>query len=172
MFSLLNFKLIGLSALAGVALSVYPAIKLHNWRVDSLRAQWEQTRLEAIKTATDATQKVCDDNNQITKEAGDALQKRLNAVNARYYSVLKNATASDSGAATIAAAAARIDAAPSGIMPFVHVPTLDGIHAAKIADDTAAKLISLQDTVAAIYELNGQADKLPAEYRLNDKYQH
>lgn len=161
MFGLSTIKAMGLSALLALAVAAYPAIQLHNWRVDNLQAAWAVKREQAVKAAIDAAQKNCDENNRITKEQSHALQARLDATAARYYSVLKHTTASDNGAVTIAGAARGGDEAASGAVPVMQIP----VAAAKEVDDQASRLIVLQDTVAEIYRQNGQAGLLPDEYR-------
>lgn len=159
MFGFSTLQAMGLSALLALALAAYPAIRWHNDRVDVLKAEWAEAAQQAAKKAVDAAVKACDDNNRITKEQSHALQARLDTTSARYYSVLKHTTASDNGAVTIASAASGRDEATSGAVPVMQIP----VAAAKEADDQASRLIVLQDTVAEIYRMNGQADLLPIE---------
>lgn len=154
-------QLIAIGAVIGAAGVGVAAYNLHDWRVDSLRTAWEEEAKELAAAAVAASQKDCDENNQITKEQSHALQSRYDAINARYLSVLKHATTGGNCAVTIADAASGDDAAAYGAMPAMLLP-IDKVRA---ADKQAADLITAQDTIAAIYRKNGQADLLPDEYR-------
>ena len=161
MFGFSTLQAMGLSALLALAAVTYPAIQIHNWRVDNLQAAWAEKREQAVEAAKAASQKACDDNNRITKEQSHALQARLDATAARYYSLLKHTTTGGGCAVTIASAARGGDEAASAAVPVMLLP----VAAAKEADDQASRLIVLQDTVAEIYRQNGQAGLLPDEHR-------
>lgn len=162
----LKAKLIVLGVVAAIASAGtgYAALKIHNWRVDNLEAAWQKKREQAVEDAKAAVQKVCDDNNAITKGTTDALNSRLNDSTSRYVKLLRTIEACDHKPFP-AGTGQPSDGKTTGTVPFVQVPTLDGLAAGFNVDNQAVQLIGLQDTVAAIYKAFGQADKLPPEYR-------
>jgi len=165
MLATLQAKLIafGGACLLGVLLTSGAAYKIHAWRVASLRAEWADEKEKALTDAKEAVQKVCDDNNRITKESARALQTKLDSTAGRYYRLLQH-NASGARAAAPPGAAGGGDGAPGAAVPVVQVPIVDGLAAGRASDEQAARLITLQDIVAEIYKANGQADLLPVEY--------
>lgn len=162
----LKSKLIALSVSFGIGASsaVVAGVYIHNWRVDSLRAGWSAEKDSAIEAAKTETQKVCDENNRVTKERSHALQTSLNSITDRYVS-LRAKAGSSARAKPSSSAAGRDDGSAGTDLPAVQVPVVDGLDAGRLNDQQAARLIACQDVVADIYKSLGQADLLPKEYQ-------
>lgn len=159
-----NWKLLAIATLASSLITGAAALKLHNMRVDSLKVGWAAQEKEDIAAAEAGVQKICDDNNLVTKENAHALQSKLDATLNRYYGLLKYGS-DRTCTATLASAAGGGNGPAGATVPVVQVPLVDGLTAGRLNDDQAARLITLQDIVAAIYKANRQEVLLPDEYR-------
>jgi len=155
---------LGISLAVGIVATSVAAIYIHNWRVDSLQVKWQKETDKQIEATKIAAQKICDENNAITKGTTDALNTRLADSTASYVKLL--ATTKACGYKPFPSRTGQPpNGTPEGTVPFVQVPTLDGLATGYAVDNQTVQLIGLQDTVAAIYKAFGQADKLPPEYR-------
>lgn len=153
-----------LSAAAGALIASGAAYKVHGWRVDSLKRTWEQEKATAVGDARTEEIDKCNAAAKVTQERSHELETNLNDTRTRYNRLLKYGTErACSGQPPRNTAGG--DEAPSADMSFVQVPTVDGLDAGLANDEQAAALIGCQNTIADIYKLNGQAHKLPPEYR-------
>lgn len=157
-------KLVIAVAVISALVTGVSAYKIHGWRVDSLKSTWEEQKKLDLAAAKEAVQKICDENNQLTKESAHALKLKLDATTARYYSLLKYNPARE-GVTAPSGAAGGNDGASQASMPSLCLPVATAANLGKLSDDQAAALITLQDVVAGIYKANGQADLLPKEYQ-------
>ena len=162
MFALANLKIMGISALVGAVLLMYPAVKLHNWRVDNLETAWAEKRKKAVKAATEEANKICDTNNQVTRKEAYALQANLDSITTQYERLRR--------AKPIVATCLPLARNPSGnVGTNAEAAATNGMGVSTEWLDRAlydatydiATGMSCQRFVAEIYRLNDKADMLP-----------
>lgn len=161
---MLDVRALLIAFLAGIVLAGLAAFKIHGWRVDSLRVEWENEKSLAIGAVRDEMKHVCDANNKITKENAHALQAKYDAINRNYDRLLRATAPRRAGENRPAGATGRDNGAPAANVPTVCIPVVDAAAAGRANDKQAAALITLQNVVAEIYKANDRADLLPAEY--------
>lgn len=161
---MLNVKALLIAFAAGLLLMGVVAFKVHGWRVDSLRVEWESEKALAVGAVRDDMKNICDKNNRITKENAHALQAKYDTVNRNYDRLLRATAPRRTGENGLASLTGRDNGAPAANVPALCIPVLDLAAAGRANDKQAAALMTLQDVVAEIYIANGRSDLLPAEY--------
>lgn len=138
------------------------AYKVHTWRVEALKAEWQALKIKDIATAKAEMQLICDKNNKITKENAYALKAKLNTTTDRYNRLLKYGA--DCSVGKVAPTSGGYNGAPRAAVPTLCIPIIDLATYGKHNDEQAAALTTLQDVVASIYCQNEQKSLLPATY--------
>lgn len=134
----------------GVPLVVYTivAISIHNIRVDSLRLSWEKE----LASAVEAESQKCLKEKVYAKDSNRKLQDRLNSIGDAYVRLLKaggHVPVTDNTGGNDDAAGANEFALSA--------------EQRRLNDVQAAQLVSCQDLVTHIYQVNHQEWLLPSE---------
>lgn len=133
--------------LAAAALTVI--VPIHNWRVDSLRLDWQKELDDAVQVEKEK----CTKEKIYAKESSHALQSRLDSLSATYVRLLKTRSNLPASNHTTGSDGS---------------PNTDGLAALTIDqrfwnDRQAAQLIAAQGLIRHIYQVNHQEELLPAE---------
>lgn len=137
------------------------------WVVDS--RGYDRGAAKALKTCTTETvpaaqaavQKVCDDLNAITKDTAHALKTRNDTLTAQYLRLLKREASPKCLPVTGTGGGGNGATGPSVAAGGVGVSTEWLAGAFYAADKQSAVAVTCQDTLRAIYKVNGKESLLP-----------